>query len=206
MGPLLSCNINVFAISNANAIMGLDFRAKESVSIDSINMDMPDSILNLETQLPISISNSEACSILYSVRLLDCSELDQRKSLSFSVVFSRQGRDSMNTHFCARLPTQDGSLLSKQQPANHGRLFESATKAEPKEFRGIEVSLAVLPPVHLHTVFSVKVLVANTGEKIRNFTVEIPSISLQQKENSRTGIPNLAMTPAGKLVLRRFCK
>jgi hypothetical protein len=197
IGPLLQCKINVWSVSDVNSILGLEFHSKEAITIKQVHLDMPDSILHLETELPLSISASEVCSVLYSCRLLYCSELDRRKGVSFSVTFDGPERQEMNTHFCARLPTKDGTLISKQQAANHGRLFESATKEEPKRFSGLEVSLSVLPPVILHTVFSVKMLLSNTGSKVRNLKIDIPSTKKEYKGQFRKDIPDMAMTPIG---------
>ncbi|KAI8897988.1 hypothetical protein BC833DRAFT_591598, partial [Globomyces pollinis-pini] len=85
------------------------------------------------------------------------------------------------TYFCSRLPlSSDGGFLTRELiPANYGRLFESTIK--PKldsitHFSGLQFSLNVMPPINLHKVFSVQLLIANTGVQNRRLVIEIPPI------------------------------
>lgn len=143
MNPLIRCIIHVSPISASKSILGLEFSTLEQVTITGIHIEMPHSIIDLESYFPITIEPKEKHTVLYSVRLLDdLLNPDERKAISFSVSLQTLQTKPMLTYFCGRLPTVDGSLILKQQTANHGRLFESATSYQQKIFKGFHVSLS----------------------------------------------------------------
>jgi hypothetical protein len=143
LNPLIRCTIHVSPISASKSIIGLEFSPLEQVMITGIHIEMPHSIIDLESCFPITINPKEKHTVLYSVRLLDdMLNPDERKAISFSVSLQNSQTKPMVTYFCGRLPMVDGSLVLKQQAANHGRLFESATSYQQKIFNGFHVSLS----------------------------------------------------------------
>jgi hypothetical protein len=135
-----------------------------------------------------------------------------RKSISFSITLARDTLE-LTSHFCARLPLNgEGGLQNISVLANHGRLFEgSQIKFEVQPFIGLEFSLngkdtffaqpysLVLPPIERHKVFSVQMLISNTGTKSRNLTISIPSGNLNKTKNIKhKSNPDLFMDPDGK--------
>jgi hypothetical protein len=195
LSPLIACSIKVNVISHSNVILTLEFYTLETITVNSIDIEMPDTTITSHTMLPCTITSKESISMVYTIRVLDCSERDARKPISFTVGVETE-RGHLSTNFCARLPISNGMLTNTQTRANHGRLFESMIKDE-KLFKGLDVSLSVVGAVSLHSVFPVRVLISNTGSRTRNLTLSIPMHSLLPKKHLKRVVPDMAMTPQG---------
>jgi hypothetical protein len=154
-----------------------------------------------------------------------------RKSISFSIRAEVEGEFEVTSHFCARLAMNgEGGLSNLSVLANHGRLFEGTlAKYELDPFVGLEFSLngmfsskcrytilsnmkhihirLVLPPIERHKVFSVQMLISNTGTRVRNLTISLPSSTSGPSKGKIAGslaalrhksTPDLFMDPNGK--------
>ncbi|KAJ3269771.1 hypothetical protein HDV01_001028 [Terramyces sp. JEL0728] len=187
--PLLNSFISVSSFSNFNSLLSLTVQSPIKLEIQDIQVDMPGTLINTLSRFPMVLEPEDQLNILFNIRLLN-NDLDTEKTnLSMSDMFVSSSRKSItfsikckldkiiNSNFCTRLAlSQDGGLLTKDNiQLNHGRLFESAFKQkEVIPFVGLQFALSVIPPIKLHRVFSVQLLISNTGLLPRKLSIQIP--------------------------------
>lgn len=222
--PLINASINVYHISSASSLLSIqvDTKSSHTVTIHNIQVDIPGALVTREGgDEMVVLVKGETMQYLYSVRLFDAAatsgaqrgvvgsavrsldvENTLRKSISFSICARTSDGLDLTSYFCARLAMNgEGGLQNLSVLANHGRLFEGTlTKLEVAPFVGLEFSLNVLPPIERHKVFSVQMLISNTGTRARSLNIRImpatPSALESVKHKSK---PDLFMDP-GELI------
>ncbi|KAJ3309948.1 hypothetical protein HDV04_005517 [Boothiomyces sp. JEL0838] len=189
ISPLLNSVISVCSFSNLNSLISLAVQSPVPLEIQDIQVDMPGALINSLSPFPNKLEPGDQLNFLFNLRLLNTDLDTEKPTASMSDLFVGTSRKSItfsikckldkiiNSNFCTRLAlSQDGGLLTKDNiQLNYGRLFESAFKQkEVVPFIGLQFSLSVIPPIKLHKVFSVQLLVSNTGTLPRKLSIHIP--------------------------------